>query len=129
MPVGMRRSEEPGAALVPPSGSHSTYWAASAALPPPACSTVKTPLRRTCLSFAFQMVQNFQDESCFTLSTLKGKPLPAFLIEVWSVFPVVIGWQVASAWAESLHKMLNLEQPLGTRKAQASSYLVLAMTG
>lgn len=25
------------------------------------------------LSFAFQMVQNFQDESCFILSTLKGK--------------------------------------------------------
>lgn len=75
------------------------------------------------------MVQNFQDESCFMLSTLKGKTLPAFLIEVWSVFPAVIGWQVASAWAGSLHKILNLEQPLGTRKAQALSYLVLAMTG
>lgn len=63
------------------------------------------------------------------LSTLKGKPLPAFLIEVWSVLPVVRGWRVTSAWAGSLHKMLNLEQPLGTRKAQAFSYLVLAMTG
>lgn len=26
--------------------------------------------------FAFQMVQNFQDESCFILSTLKGKAPP-----------------------------------------------------
>lgn len=25
------------------------------------------------LALAFQMVQNFQDESCFVLSTLKGK--------------------------------------------------------
>ena len=34
------------------------------------------------LSFAFQMVQNFQDESCFILSTLKGKApsSPPFLV-------------------------------------------------
>ena len=32
------------------------------------------------LSFAFQMVQNFQDESCFILSTLKGKAPLLFIL-------------------------------------------------
>lgn len=37
--------------------------------------------------FAFQMVQNFQDESCFILSTLKGKarPTPFSCLRKWGL--------------------------------------------
>lgn len=43
---------------------------------PAALRLVNWLLKGRGVSLAFQMVQNFQDESCFILSTLKGKAPP-----------------------------------------------------
>lgn len=89
-------------------------------------SAVKTPLRRACLSFAFQMVQNFQDESCFMLSTLKGKPLPAFLVEVWSVLPVVRGWRVAGDICLGRVSPQDAELGAASGSKKSPSFLILS---
>lgn len=64
-------------------------------------------------SFAFQMVQNFQDESCFILSTLKGKahlPLSWFNWNMLAV-PPGVGTSVRGLLAQRSHQ----EHPLGRK--------------
>lgn len=65
-------------------------------------------------SFAFQMVQNFQDESCFILSTLKGNALRWWCVN-WSRLGAEWMWGPAGT-QESLRKGLS---GLSLRKKQA----------